>query len=75
METMPCAEPRTLTNRYTLLRIAKSFSFTLGIVVLGKTLQRNLNHRYVLHAMRERVVFLTVCIQDTRAIVMSTNEL
>lgn len=46
METMPCAEPRTLTNRYTLLRIAKSFSFTLGIVVLGKTLQRNLNHRH-----------------------------
>ncbi len=50
---MPCAESRALTNRYTLLRIAKTFSFTLGIVVLGKTLQRNLNQRYVLHTMRK----------------------
>jgi len=42
---MPRTEPRTLPNRQTWLRIAKTFSFTLGIVVSGKAVQRYLDRR------------------------------
>ncbi|KLO05517.1 hypothetical protein SCHPADRAFT_839284 [Schizopora paradoxa] len=43
----PFTEHRTSSNQRSLLRIAKTFTFTLAIVVSGKILQGYLKHRYV----------------------------